>query len=185
MDFGKAINALKQGKKVYRKGWNGKNMFLWLKPAATINAEWCKDNILKEIAEQNGGTVEAYGTICMKTADNKVLTGWLASQTDILSEDWYVYEPDVIDWDDIPVEEKVSEQEIEAQEAYADGRFDGRTHIIGKELREAVSSGNPVEELKRIREKYKIPEPSGDMKFALQIDELHKANRYILNNENY
>lgn len=31
MDFGKAIEALKEGKKVSRKGWNGKGMFLWLK----------------------------------------------------------------------------------------------------------------------------------------------------------
>lgn len=180
MDFGKAINALKQGKKVYRKRWNGKNMFLWLKPAAAINAEWCKDNILKEIAEQNGGTVEAYGTICMKTADNKVLTGWLASQTDILSEDWYVYEPDVIDWDDIPVEEKVSEQELDAQEAYEEGSFDGRTNALEQEIREALSSGNPVEALRKIREKRGIPKPDDEIKYALQIDELNKIKSSIL-----
>ena len=44
--------------------------------------------MLKEIVDSNGGETEALGTICMKTADGKVLTGWLASQTDILSEDW-------------------------------------------------------------------------------------------------
>ena len=43
MDFGKAIEALKQGKKVARKGWNGKGMYLWLKPGAEIKSEWCKD----------------------------------------------------------------------------------------------------------------------------------------------
>ena len=57
MNFGKAIEALKQGKKVARKGWNGKNMFLWLKPAATVKAEWCKDPMLKAIAEGNGGEI--------------------------------------------------------------------------------------------------------------------------------
>lgn len=88
--FGEAIEALKQGKKVARKGWNGKGMYLWLKPAAIIKAEWCKDPILKDIAEANGGEVEALGTICMKTADGKILTGWLASQTDILLEDWVI-----------------------------------------------------------------------------------------------
>lgn len=46
--------------------------------------------MLKEIVDANGGETEALGTICMKTADNKVLTGWLASQTDILSEDWVI-----------------------------------------------------------------------------------------------
>ena len=92
LNFGDAIKALKEGKKVARKGWNGKNMWLWLKPAATIKAEWCKDPMLKEIVDSNGGEAEALGTICMKTADNKILTGWLASQTDMLCEDWMVIE---------------------------------------------------------------------------------------------
>lgn len=92
MNFGEAVAALKNGKKVTRAGWNGKGMFLWLKPAVTVKADWCKDPLLKSLAEANGGEVEALGTICMKTADNKVLTGWLASQTDMLSEDWMVVE---------------------------------------------------------------------------------------------
>lgn len=66
------------------------NMFLWLKPATTVKSEWCKDPTLKDIADENGGEVEALGTICMKTADNKILTGWLASQTDILADDWFI-----------------------------------------------------------------------------------------------
>ena len=92
MNFGDAIKALKEGRKVARKGWNGKNMYLWLKPATVIKSEWCKDPILKEIVDANNGEAEALGTICMKTADNKILTGWLASQTDMLSEDWTVVE---------------------------------------------------------------------------------------------
>ena len=92
LNFGDAIKALKEGRKVARKGWNGKNMWLWLKPAATIKAEWCKDPMLKEIVDSNGGEAEALGTICMKTDDNKILTGWLASQTDMLCEDWMVVE---------------------------------------------------------------------------------------------
>lgn len=91
MNFGEAIEALKAGKKVTRKGWNGKDMYLWLMPAATVKAEWCKEPHLKELAEKNGGEVECLGSIRMKTADNKVLTGWLASQTDMLSEDWEIY----------------------------------------------------------------------------------------------
>lgn len=92
LNFGDAIKALKEGKKVARKGWNGKNMWLWLKPAVTIKSEWCKDPMLKEIVDANGGEAEALGTICMKTADNKILTGWLASQTDMLCDDWVVIE---------------------------------------------------------------------------------------------
>lgn len=88
--FGAAIEALKQGKKVARAGWNGKGMFLWLKPTIKINTEIIKDAALKEIVRNNGGEMVALGTICMKTADDKILTGWLASQTDMLSEDWYI-----------------------------------------------------------------------------------------------
>jgi hypothetical protein len=92
MTFGFAIEALKKGFKVSRKGWNGKGMYLWLKAAVTIKSDWCKDPMLKEIVDANGGEAEAFGTICMKTADNKILSGWLASQTDVLSEDWVIIE---------------------------------------------------------------------------------------------
>ena len=95
MDFGKALAALKQGKRVARKGWNG-NMFLWLKPAAVVKAEWCKDPLLKQLAEENGGEIPALGTICMFTHDSSgrraILTGWLASQSDLLLEDWEIIE---------------------------------------------------------------------------------------------
>lgn len=89
-DFGKALEWLKMGAKVARKGWNGKGMFLWLKPATTVKAEWCKDPMLKTLAENNGGEIPALGTICMFTAQKQILTGWLASQTDMLSEDWEI-----------------------------------------------------------------------------------------------
>lgn len=97
MDFGKAIEALKRGEKVTRKGWNGKGMFLWLKPATTVKAEWCHDPELKKLCEENGGEIPALGTICMFTHDSTgrkaILTGWLASQSDILLEDWEIYTP--------------------------------------------------------------------------------------------
>ena len=92
MTFGMAIEAMKRGKKVARRGWNGKGMYLWLLPAANVKAEWCKEEHLKALAEQNGGEFECLASIRMKTADNKVLTGWLASQTDMLAEDWAVVE---------------------------------------------------------------------------------------------
>ncbi len=96
MNFGQAIEALKAGKKVARQGWNGKGMFLWLKPAVEVQAEWCKDPMLKELAEANGGSIQALGTICMFTHDSTgrwaILTGWQASQSDMLLEDWLVVE---------------------------------------------------------------------------------------------
>lgn len=87
-DFGQAIKYLKEGKKVARYGWNGKGMYLWMLPAATVPLEWIKEEHLKQLAEANGGNMECLPSIRMKTADGKVLTGWLASQTDIFAEDW-------------------------------------------------------------------------------------------------
>ena len=90
--FGYALEALKNGHRVARSGWNGKGMYLWLLPAAMVKAEWCREPHLKEVAEANGGEIEALGSIRMMTADKKVLTGWLASQTDMLAEDWEILE---------------------------------------------------------------------------------------------
>ena len=90
VSFGTAIQALKRGGRVTREGWNGRGMYLWLMPATKVKAEWCHEPHLKALAEQNGGEIEALGTIRMMTADKKVLTGWLASQSDILAEDWVI-----------------------------------------------------------------------------------------------
>lgn len=94
LTFGQALEALKNGKRVQRAGWNGKNMFLWLKPSTQIEAAWCKDPILRQITEDNGGSILGLGTICMYTHDGTgrraILTGWLASQSDMLLEDWVV-----------------------------------------------------------------------------------------------
>lgn len=87
MDFGEALRMLKNGKKVAREGWNGKGMFLWLMQPATIKKEWLKEPGIIEACGDND-TIECLGSIRMKTADNKILTGWLASQTDMLAEDW-------------------------------------------------------------------------------------------------
>lgn len=91
MNFGLALEALKQGKVIARQGWNGKGMFLFLLPAGRIPKAAIHDPKLREILENNGSDhFEALGSIRMKTADDKILTGWLASQTDLLAEDWEV-----------------------------------------------------------------------------------------------
>lgn len=93
MNFGQAIEALKEGKKVARKGWNGKGMYLWLLPEATIKKEWCRDPYLLEcFGDEN--ELLCLGSIRMFTHDSTgrkaVLSGWLASQSDMLSEDWFI-----------------------------------------------------------------------------------------------
>ena len=91
-DFGWAVRQLKAGRRVRRKGWNGKGMYLWLMPAADVKADWCREPHLRDLAEANGGSVRALGSIRMLTAAREVLTGWLASQSDILGEDWELVE---------------------------------------------------------------------------------------------
>lgn len=91
MDFGGAIRSLKFGQRVARSGWNGKGMWLALSPGAkSLPAErfWAGPN--RDFAEQNGGTANVLPTITMKTADGQILMGWLASQTDMLAEDWLI-----------------------------------------------------------------------------------------------
>lgn len=96
LTFGDALEILKQGKKVTRKGWNGKGMFLWLKPSTVIKSEWCKDEFLRNLVDEAGGEILGLGTVCMYTHDSTgrkaILTGWLASQSDMLSEDWQIVE---------------------------------------------------------------------------------------------
>lgn len=89
MDFGSAIRCLKHGLKVAREGWNGKQMYLWLLPATTIKKEWVHDDKLLD-AFEGRDELECLGSIRMFTADKKVLTGWIASQLDMLAEDWVV-----------------------------------------------------------------------------------------------
>jgi hypothetical protein len=88
MTFGEAIKELDNGNKVRRSGWNGKGMYLWKLNATTVPIDCLKEPFLKQIATENGGAVECLASIRMFTADRKVLTGWLASQTDIFATDW-------------------------------------------------------------------------------------------------
>lgn len=84
--FGDAMNFLKGGKKVARKGWNGKNMFLFLATDIEFHTQAdlsCVSNLEGDL------TLPA---VVMKTADDRFCVGWLASQTDMLSDDWYTVE---------------------------------------------------------------------------------------------
>ena len=97
LDFGEAIRALKAGKRVTREGWNGKGMWLSLSGVANIakpvKAEhfWSAHNAAYA-ASQPEGVAKVLPCITMKTATGEILMGWLASQSDMLAEDWMVLE---------------------------------------------------------------------------------------------
>lgn len=95
LSFGLALDALKMGKRVARKGWNGKGMFLFLLPAQDgIPTRVISDPALRQVVEDElgGGTFDAYGSIRMFTADKKILTGWTPNGIDCFSEDWEILE---------------------------------------------------------------------------------------------
>lgn len=94
MNFGKALEALKNGKKVARNGWNGKGMFLYMTECSVVPFENLRGNAAIFVNEENTRLKEVY--ICphidMKAADGTLVIGWLASQTDMLAEDWEIIE---------------------------------------------------------------------------------------------
>jgi hypothetical protein len=92
MNFGEAIKAMKDGKKVARQGWNGKNMYLVLVEGSTIKPEQAKTGVCKALADEGFNNIDICPHIDMRAADGSCVVGWLASQTDMLSDDWKVVE---------------------------------------------------------------------------------------------
>jgi len=92
LDFGKAIRALKDGKRVARKGWNGKNMWLALTMGTTIDRELARSGAVLAAAKLDNSVdqIVINSHIDMLTADGSICCGWLASQSDMLSEDWVI-----------------------------------------------------------------------------------------------
>lgn len=81
MNFGNAIEALKAGSKVKRKGWNGNGIFIQL-----------------QVPDEHSKMTQPYiyiDTLGLQTTNPNAPKGrvpWLASQTDMLAEDWEVVE---------------------------------------------------------------------------------------------
>ena len=86
MNFGEAIESMKDNKLVSRAGWNGKGMYLYI-TIQELNYPPCQNN-----EEWKSGVFDGSTFIVMRTADAKLIP-WLASQTDILAEDWEIYNP--------------------------------------------------------------------------------------------
>jgi len=86
-DFGWALMQLRRGMKVQREGWNGKGMFLFLVPGSRFQV-----NRAPLLGIYPEGTEIVYQPhIDMKTAQDTVVP-WLASQSDVLAEDWEIVE---------------------------------------------------------------------------------------------
>lgn len=80
MPFGLAVEAMKKGKKVKRKGWNGKNQYIQL--ATGISYKSSDGEIVNCEHDAIGNKAIAF------VGTSGVQMGWLASQADMLAEDW-------------------------------------------------------------------------------------------------
>lgn len=80
MNFGNAIELVKQGKKLRRKGWNGKNQYIEL--ATNISYKNAEGIIINTEHNDIGNKAIAF------VGTSGVQMGWLASQADMLATDW-------------------------------------------------------------------------------------------------
>ena len=85
MNFGQALEALKQGSKVARAGWNGKGQFVYMVPA---NSYPVNTAVAKSYFGENS-LVPYRAYLALKTAQNDVTT-WTPSISDVLAEDWTI-----------------------------------------------------------------------------------------------
>lgn len=111
MNFQAALAEMKAGFAVARSGWNGKNMFIVMMPGITLAAHSSQDPMIPKVDNRlarwvgEDMEVECNPYLAMYTADKKWQPGWLASQTDMLADDWNTVTP--------TVRNRVTEQELE------------------------------------------------------------------------
>lgn len=83
LTFSQALEHIKNGTRMSRAGWNGKGMFVFLVPGSVFKVN--RPPLLGIYPE--GTEITYCPHIDMRTADGKIVP-WLASQTDILADDW-------------------------------------------------------------------------------------------------
>ena len=92
-----------------------------------VKSEWCKDTVLKMLADANGGEIEAEQVLCKyNKLERKIMTGWSPQQDDLAADDW---EPVTVKFDDgkinIMFQYQGIEQKIDINKLYAGDLFDG------------------------------------------------------------
>jgi len=102
MTFGEALELLKQGKMLCRKGWNGKDLFIFMQVPAIIGKDTVpkmtslpqsvKDEFAKRSNDENYQVSEIYYSdqIALVNSSN-LIQGWSPSTPDSLAKDWCLY----------------------------------------------------------------------------------------------
>lgn len=94
LDFGVAIKALKEGKRVARKGWNGKGMFVFMQVPAVIQKDIIPkmqslpQSVKDEFARRSEDIQYSNQLAIVNT--NNLINGWAPSVSDSLAEDWEI-----------------------------------------------------------------------------------------------
>lgn len=83
LNFGLALEAAKAGYRIARRGWNGQRMYVFLAKEPDFNTD-------ADLSEFDDAWLESVDCLALRTAQGCVQLGWLASQTDMLSDDWYI-----------------------------------------------------------------------------------------------
>lgn len=96
LTFGHAIEAVKKGKRIARAGWNGKGMFVYLVKGTDVSSDLLRNEASDAFDAKYGDEIMVPGVqsigshFDMMAADGTIVVGWLASQTDMLAEDWMI-----------------------------------------------------------------------------------------------
>lgn len=94
LHFGSAIQALTEGKRVQREGWNGKGLFVFMQIPAIIGEEIIPKmqslpQSVKDEFAKRGGAITYQNQMAIVYPDNSI-HGWIASASDSLAHDWCV-----------------------------------------------------------------------------------------------
>lgn len=93
-NFGQAVEALREGKRIAREGWNGKGLFVFMQVPSEIAAETIPkmqslpQSVKDEFARRGGGI--AYSNQMAIVNPNNTINGWVPSSSDTFAEDWYI-----------------------------------------------------------------------------------------------
>lgn len=107
LSFGNALAAAQNGHLIARKGWNGKGMFVFQRPADELSVNLIvhtvkslpqsvkdffanKTNPNREDRIDGDDRIKFNAYLCMYAADGSIVNGWMASQTDMLANDWVI-----------------------------------------------------------------------------------------------
>lgn len=90
MNFGQALEAMKNGKCIARNGWNGKGMFVYLVTGGDYPVQM---DCVKHLANEKG-TLKYNPYMAIKNVNGTIST-WVPSVNDCLAEDWYIIPKEV------------------------------------------------------------------------------------------